>query len=151
MPTEWKPSTQHVYICSRHFLPSDYEKTKKLKRLRRTAVPSVFTFKKKPKETISEREKRYETSYLKLSAAKEPSTSKEDDLRMRINTYRSKLRNMSKREKRLRQTVANLTKELHDTQLINKELEEKLRIFKGKPLALRICSQACNQNLKSGL
>lgn len=129
---DWKPTSQHVYICSNHFLPSDYEVTRKLKRMRRTAVPSVFSFNKKKEKTTSDREKRCKESYLKLSVNKETSTNKEDELRARIKTYRQKLRNTSKREKRLRQTVVHLTEELQEARLINRELEEKLRIFKGK-------------------
>lgn len=129
---EWKPTSDYTYICSNHFLESDYEATSKLRRLRRTAVPSVFSFKKKRKSSEpSERDKRYENYYMKLTASCELSTSKEDALRRRLKTYRDKLRNVSKREKRLRTTIASLTNELQEAQLINDDLEERLRVFKG--------------------
>lgn len=132
MKVTWEAGTSS-YLCSEHFTENDYYTgSLKRRRLTATAVPSKFSF-KKSNVIDSARTQRYNTSYLSLSTVSVPSTSKTTDrvLRERIESFRNKLRNAGKREKRLRLTVQTLMTELKDLNLLNSDLQEKLHCFKG--------------------
>ena len=124
----WTPG-EFTYLCSKHFCDSDFLITSTRKCLRQTAIPSKFSFNKE--KEVSSRERRYSDSYLTLSAHVTPTLTPDTLLSNRNKHLRDKLRNSGKREKRLRLSVENMTKELEEYKLLTADLKEKLKYFKG--------------------
>lgn len=132
----WTPGHREV-ICSKHFLPSDFIPNLKLKRLRPTAVPSVFRH-KRSESVLTPRTVRYVENYGQCPIiVREPKPADEDTKR-RIMAYRDKLRNARKRENRAKRTVENLQSELVQAKLVNETLHDQLEVYKGE--ILYICS-----------
>lgn len=136
MKVQWKPSP-FTYLCSLHFKTSDYVTTCQRRRLRPSAVPSIFSFTKS--QETSDRAKRYDDKYLKLSAYLAPSSSKEPDERTKeqLSECKRELHNARRREKRLRTTLETVLKDLKEAGHLNQELKEKLELFKG---TFSVCS-----------
>lgn len=129
MKVLWKPGPG-AFICSEHFLSSDYLPGASRRKLKPTAIPSVFTFKKKTEE--SGRTSRYKENYLQLTAHVPASTISQEQWKEKAEIFRSKYHNALRREKRLRTTLATVVSDLKDLKVINEDLEKKLSSFKGK-------------------
>lgn len=131
----WVPGS-NSYLCSKHFLPSDYLKHCKFRKLRPTAIPTVFN--KQKQVDKSDRSIRYTDSYAQLPVLEylpnEASRVAEDTSRKKLEKCRNELHNTSRREKRLRKTVESLKDDLSKMKLLNEELEEKLECYKGKKI-----------------
>ena len=100
---KWKAS-DFTYLCSNHLRRTDFYPQGVRRRLRPTAVPSEFVFQTTPPTTS--RQKRYEESYLELSAQMVPQSSQDtNSLKVRLEDCRKNLYNAHRREKHLRSTL----------------------------------------------
>lgn len=129
----WTPGHREV-ICSKHFLRSDFVPNLKLKRLKPTAIPSVFSHRRSvgQEDASTLRTIRYVENYGQSPIiVREPRTA-DEDTKQRIMAYRDKLRNARKREDRAKKNVENLRSELLQAKLVNENLHDQLEIYKGK-------------------
>lgn len=127
----WEPQP-YDSLCSRHFKESDYISTATRKRLKATAVPSVFEHTDMQPST-SARTLRYVQSYGQVPVVINPTPEEETaKLKRRIEELTRTKKNSNKREKRLRATVSSLKEELVAEKHLTKELSSKLDAYSGK-------------------
>lgn len=129
MKVLWQPGPA-AFICSDHFLASDYLPNISIRKLKPTAVPSIFSFQRPHEE--SDRTSRYKEKYLQLTAYVPSSSASEEKWVERAELFRKKYHNALRREKRLRTTLSNVLSDLKELQVINEDLEKILSSFKGK-------------------
>ncbi|KAK0155518.1 THAP domain-containing protein 6 [Merluccius polli] len=149
-------------LCSEHFRLEDFDRTGQIVRIRAGAVPSIFCFpahlhrpvvsrtsqtSKKAPETLS-----LDCSQLVQEAEPLPLPnvdhsyalpSSHDDLRARLREALARMeslererRNAKDRERRAKNTVSGLLKDLRVKKLINEELKEQLDIYSDLPIHL---------------
>ena len=127
----WEPQP-HDSLCSKHFKETDYISTATRKRLKATAVPSVFDHSDAQPSTSS-RTLRYVQSYGQVPVVINPAPQEETaKLKRRIEELTKTKKNANKREKRLRRTVSSLKEELVTEKHLTKELSSKLDAYSGE-------------------
>lgn len=124
----WEPSS-FDFVCSKHFVQTDFVPTAKRRRLRPLAVPSVFPFEKERPTTS--REIRYLQNYGQVPFVRGKEIQGDSDLKLRFKNVQKILKNTRKRETRLRETVKSLRKKLSEETALKESLATKLDAYKG--------------------
>ena len=127
----WTPG-HHEVLCSKHFLKTDYIPNVSIRKLRRTAVPSVFSHTNTKEAPTTSRTLRYVENYGQAPIIVQEPRSSGAELGERLSRYRTNLHNVRRRERRLRTTVDSLRSDLQKVVEINRSLNEHLEIFKGE-------------------
>lgn len=128
----WEPSKGDA-VCSVHFKEDDFRNTK-TRQLKLNVVPSLFSHHGVAEEIpTSSRAIRYVESYGQVPVLENPDpTPSEDHFKFKLKRVREDLHNTKRREKRLRDTVSSLRRELFEEKQISEGLATRLDVYKGK-------------------
>ncbi|XP_061784681.1 THAP domain-containing protein 6 isoform X3 [Nerophis lumbriciformis] len=119
-------ATKSSVLCSEHFKPHDIDATGQTVRIREGARPSVFNFQYRLQK---------DHCYALPASPADVKTRLTEAL-VRVESLEHELRNVKDRERRSKNTVFCLLKDMRGKNLINEDLKEKLHSYSDFPVHL---------------
>lgn len=150
-------ASESSVLCSEHFRPQDLDRTGQTVRVRDGAKPSVFSFPAHMQKHVTARKTQTSIKAEELYAVNKETTQKQEtkplpnvdhsyalpadlpglktklvEALTRVEILERHMKNMKKREQRVKNMVLAVLKDLGGKNLMNKELKRKLRIYLRK-------------------